>query len=376
LTTEQYGASGGDVGPNDFALCPLLQPLQIADYGTYPPLVGEPTRNETNRSKFGALLAYGRGWSSAQLAIVDFEGVPYGHQPIRNTGVVRAPYNVAGDSGGAAYWISPTSPTPAVVGVVTGGAITPFGISYLTQASVNWIRDKIAAAGDTPPVTLTAAQNYTGPAGDIAPDLSNSPSITVSGTTANVGWSTPTGTAGSTVTSYEVSLGANGLPAGTKTIQASAGNATSFPNIVSGNRYKICVRPSNAVGPSRIARARYADPSPEVWEINCTAFNTLPPNAVGGVTQSSAPDAASGLTKVSLTWVAPTPVQDVTVAKYRITRSVAAPGGAKRTTTVDQTALSNSAFVQRGSTVCSSIAAISSTSYVSAASPQVCTLAN
>jgi Fibronectin type III domain len=371
LSEAQYNSPRGDTGPNDFALCPLLQPLQITDFGTYPPLVSEPTRNEINRSKFGALLAYGYGWSSAQLAIVDFEGVPYGHQPLRNTGTVRAPLNVGGDSGGGAFWFSPTSPTPAVIGVVTGGAITPFGISYFTEASVNWIRNKIAAAGDTPPATLTAAQHYTGPAGDIAPDLGNAPSTTVSGSAVSVSWVTPAGAAGSTVTSYEVSLGANGSPITSKTIAASTGNATSFTGIATGNRYKVCVRPANAVGPSRIARTRYANPSPEVWEVNCTAFNTLAPNAVGGVTQTSAADPKTGLSKVTLTWAEPAPLADVTLRNYRITRSVTTPAGAKRTSTFEQIALTNNAFVQKGSTVCSSVSSVS----VNAASPQVCTLA-
>lgn len=377
LSAEAYKASGGDTGPNDFVLCPLTAPGQITDFGTYPALTGAPAglmsapyATPEFRKKLGAIIAYGYGWGSAQMAIVEGDSVPFNYQPALAANAGPIPRNIGGDSGGAAWWASPTNTTPAVVGVITSGTFTAYGITYLSDASAKWIRDKIAAAGDTPPVLYTASQFYTGPAGEVPPQLASKPTLTGNNSTFTLSWPAIAGTPGSTVTGYRVSIGRNGGM--DRTVEVSGANNTvlSLGSLVLNSNYTMCVQARNPVGlASAVTLGFFGD----IFTPNCQTFATTVPSTPANVAQTVAIDSSTGLYNVNLSWAPPSTT--ATIVKYQVTR-VTTVSGVKRTSTLSTTSLKSSAQVSKGTTVCQTVSAVSDLGIVGNASAQQCSTAN
>jgi hypothetical protein len=376
LSDEAFNAPGAVTGPNDFVLCPLTTPNQIADFGTYPALTGAPdslvarTATAEFRKKLGAIIGYGYGWSSAQMAIVEGDSLPYGYQPALAANAGPIPINVGGDSGGGAWWASPTNTTPAVVGVITGGTFTAYGISYLSDTSAKWIRDKIAAAGDTPPVVYTASQFYTGPAGEVPPSLPSKPALTSNLGSFSLSWPTISGNAGSTVTGYRVSIGRNGAMDRTVDVTGATNTVLSLGALVLNSTYTMCVQARNPIGLASSVTLGFLGFTSTP---NCQTFATTIPSTPGNVAQTVALDSRTGLYAVNLTWVAPNTTAKI--VKYQITRTTT-QSSIKRTSTLTSNSLSLSAQVSKGSTVCQSVAAISDLGILGNASAQQCSTAN
>ncbi|RZL01002.1 MAG: hypothetical protein EOP36_13360 [Rubrivivax sp.] len=339
------------VSPDDFVLCPLVNPTGLADYGTYPPLAARPVYTAANAGNFGALVAYGFGdrVGGATLAIVDFTGWPYEYNPalgVLNQNTI--PWTVPGDSGGAVYWVSPTSTQPAVVAVTTGAGVVNFA-TPMSDTTIQWIRDTIAQHGDVPPVGLLASQHYTGTTANRAKPLDTPPTVTWNGSGVTVNWASPANDP--SVQQYGVTFGHDGVLERSLFIAAGTGNNLVVNNLAAGANYVVCVRPQNAVGPANPGDAGAL--SSNRWSApNCAAFDPRTP-AARSLSINVAPT-PSGLYTATASWTAPALTPAMVLGKYRLSQTITYPTGPKRTTTSELAgnATTYSASLSKGSQIC------------------------
>lgn len=367
---------------NDFSLCRLRQPTQLSHAGAFPALVSAPSwaftmpyyahpyvaGNLSNAEQrqvglYGALLAYGFGCCN-RIGVVDFTGLPLNQQMALSAKAVSAPRLNGGDSGGAAYWASPTMADPALVGLLTTGYAVPRGITYFTENSVNWIRNKITAAGDSAPTTYTASQFYTGTTAPLPPHLATAPTLVLVNGVLTLSWQMPSDSGSNTITGYQVTVARQGAVQSTLQINGAGTTQTALP--VGAYSFTACVRTRNTSGLSIEGLVTETQATP----YGCKDFDLTAPS---GLNQAVARDAATGLFKFSLNWTAPFPAASNT--RYRITRTTKVKG-VQRTSTVDTTTTSNVAYVQAGSYVCQKVTVFSDLNPVGTSTGTVCATAN
>jgi hypothetical protein len=152
----------------DYWLCRLQTPGTFPVPFAFPPLVAAPISSADSLanlqglgSNIGSLMLYGRSPVAGRQSVDDpapplnyvafrtFSGTPLGYSPITDPDSHTIAWIDAGDSGGAAFWFSPSG-QPALIGT----SVTP--LHFFTEADITWIRDKITAYGDTPPATVFA----------------------------------------------------------------------------------------------------------------------------------------------------------------------------------------------------------------------------
>jgi hypothetical protein len=350
-------------GRTDFMLCRLSTPVDT--FATFPPLVAAPTSiqsptNDKNEfwdtatrsalrpslGKYGTLMGYGFAVAGEGLVITDFGAVPWGYEPVKGSNAPSIPKNSGGDSGGAAYWISPSSHEPALVGLLTGAAIMPNGVTYFTADAVQWIKDKITQidGGATSVTTLTASQHHPLPTNHPAPELVTPPSVQSSdGSSANVKASWGIATATPAITSYTLSLGSQGALIN----QWQHNVSQTLPALITGlaaGPHLLCVRAINAIGPALPA---FATPTATAETPNCTAFDTTPPGALTGL-NASATVMSSTLSKVTFNWTLNTPL----AAKTSLQQVLTYASGPASTKTTEVTGTTYSVIVTRGAKVC------------------------
>ncbi len=363
----------------DFRLCRLSTPSSMTALTSYPPLVTDAKADVTrlNANKLGLLLAYGRSAPDV-LTFVGFDGLPHGFDPALNPSGSQIPFAIGGDSGGGAYWFSPTSSQVALTGIIQGGLSikVPEGIGFFTAADVAWIVSRISQNGDTPPDVITAAQHFTGPAGNTASELSTPPALQGTGYNWTASWQTP---GPEPVTAYKVTAGKNGTLDRSFSVAAGTGNTGSL-NALAAEKYRICVRPENTVGPAPAVQSIAFAPSAP-WAVtgittpNCTWLDLRTPTTIGTLNFASTYTAATGLYKVTATWSAPS-VPDAT-PKYRVAQTLTYPSGPVRTSTTTVTATSYSATnLQAGSQVCLTVTGYSRADVLGTPSSTQCFTAN
>lgn len=365
-------------GTYDFQLCRLENPAGLTALPQYPALSVVPSFTLDTASRFGSLMAYGRSNIGDGLAFIGFNGLPYNYTPAAPTSP-QVPFPVSGDSGGAAFWFSPTSPAPVIVGVLVGGTTLNNSPLYFNQSNLDFIRDTIVAAGDPAPVLRTTAQNFTDPGGIQAPELAQPPLLSISASSGSVQWTTPAATPA--VSSFEVTLGRDGVLERRLTVQANQGNTSSFTGLAPG-KYTACVLPRNAVGPANAAQIRL-NVTTNPWYIvltktpNCASVDArVPQSTVSGVTAAKS-TVSSELSKASFSWPAATPLPaDMVISRYRLAQTITYPTGPKRTGTADVAATTGSFTVPKGSKVCVTVAALSQGGQAGPQSAQTCIVAD
>jgi hypothetical protein len=351
-------------GRTDFTLCQLVTAVDTVP--SFPPLVAAPATlqlpaadfsqllSTTDRAslrpalgKYGALLSYGFGANHEGLVITDFAGMQWGHAPAMGSNAMPVPQNVSGDSGGGAYWISPSSGNAALVGVLSGGTLVPNGVTYLTQDALQWMSTKMAQIDGSILSTLTATQHHALAQDNPAPELATPPAIQSSSGTSNavtVNLPAPPSGLTSPITSYAMSLGRAGVIERQWMLTAGQTLPTSITGLIAAS-YILCARPTNAIAP---ALAAYPlSPNGPVETPNCTAFNTAPPGTVSGLSGSSIPLTAS-TARLTFNWTLNAPA----AAKTRIQQVVTYSSGPARTTTFEVATASYTAVVPRGVQVC------------------------
>lgn len=355
----------------DLFVCRLNDPSKFISPIAYPPLVAGPygvslpasTQTAEMRrtgAKYGSLMLYGRAGPD-KLAFLGFHGAPYGFSPITDPTGATIPVLVGGDSGGALFWFSPTTGQPAFTGIVTEP------LQFMTEADIGWIRNKIAAYGDTPPATVAMAAHYGGPAGDPAPELSAKPfGVQATGGTFTLGWSTP---ATGTVTRYDVSFGSHGAITGTASVAAGGVNQATFAVTLGSGSATACVQPVNAVAPANPAWVLKHYPASPYEAPGCQTFDLRWPGSVAAPAMSV--QAGASFYTVTATWVAPS-ASVVPVRGYRLNTSIGYATGPKRNATRDVGTTSAGTPVPAGSTVCVSVAAISQAGVVGPFSASSC----
>ncbi|TBO31367.1 hypothetical protein EYS42_08990 [Aquabacterium lacunae] len=361
---------------NDFALCRLKRPTQITYSGTFPALVAAPTPVVNHPSGFpatlspatqrqfavyGYLMAYGFGCCN-KIGVTDFNGLLPGNDMARSTAQVVVPQLIGGDSGGAAFWVSPTAAAPALVGVLTTGYALPRGVTYFSDSSVNWIRNKIVAAGDTAPITYTASQFYTGPTAPVPPHVPAPPSLILSNGTPALTWLAPTDAGADTITGYQITVARDRNIV--STVQVTGAN-TQAPMPVGNHAFTACVRARNTSGLSAPGNLEQLTATP----YGCRDFDL---STVSGLSQAFARDAATGLVKVTLNWQRPNQASNT---RYRITR-VTKQGLIQRTQTLETTSTSSTQYVQPGTSVCQRVTVFSDLNPVGTSTANVCSTAN
>jgi hypothetical protein len=364
----------------DILICRLSNPSAMTPLSSYPAVVSD-TRSvftRLNANKLGRLMAYGRAAPDV-LTFVGFDGIPHGFDPAADPTGSTIPYGILGDSGGGTYWFSPTASTPALTGVLrVGNALIQDGTLFFTAIDTDWIVSTITAEGDVPPTVVTAAQHFTGPAGDTASELSPPPSFQGSGFNWTTSWATPSS---EPVTSYVVSAGKNGTLDRSFTVAAGIGNTGSL-NGLSSDKYHVCVRPVNTVGPAPAVRTvTFSDAETQPWGVlgittpNCATLDLRAPTAVGTLSFASTYTAATGLYKITATWAAPS-VPELT-PKYRVTQTLKYASGPTRTSTATTTSPSHSASnLQPGSQVCLTVTGYSRADVLGVPSSTQCFTAN
>jgi hypothetical protein len=362
----------------DIRICRLTTPSALTAASSYPPLVAaKSVFTRLNANKLGVLLAYGRSTPDL-LTFVGFDGIPAGFDPAVNTTGSTIPYAIHGDSGGAVYWFSSTSSSPALSGVIGGGnTLVPSGTAFLTDADISWVVSTITQNGDPAPGVVSVAQHYTGPAGNTASELSSPPTFLGTGYNWTASWATPSP---EPVTAYIVSLGKNGTLDRAFAVSAGTGNTASF-NGLSPEKYRACVRPLNAVGLAPAVRSVTFTSNSPIWGVvgidtpNCASFDLRLPTTVGALSFSSTYTAATGLYKVTATWAAPS-TPDLT-PKYRVAQTLTYPSGPVRTSTATTTSTSYSATnLQAGSQVCLTVTGYSRADVLGTPSSTQCFTAN
>ncbi len=382
----------GNTSKYDIQLCRLNQPLD--GYGTFPALVVAPADIQPTSqlystlygdrstlrgkvAKWGYLMAYGYAWASPGLAITDFGGTPLSYQPALGSSAPGIPRITGGDSGGAAYWISPTSTEVALIGVLTSDNLVPDGISYFTQSTLDWIQSTITGAGDSPVTILTASQHYSGTSDLATPELPALPTIrSVNNSRSNFTMSWPAQAPQTpAITSYQVSLGHNGAVVQQLSVAAGQGNNTSF-NALSGV-YIACAKGNGTVG-----SALPAYPVPYKFFNQIQSISIETPNCKTFDTTTAAPGSASGLSatassagtvsQVAFNWSAATP----TPAAYRLKLTQSYAGGPSRTTNVESSTTSYTATVLKGTTVCATVTPLNDIGITGTATSNVCATTN
>ncbi len=364
----------------DFRICRLSTPSTMTALASYPPLVSDTGALFTrlNANKLGLLLAYGRATPPDLLTFVSFDGIPSGFDPAVNPSGSQIPIGIGGDSGGGAYWFSSTSSQPALTGIISSGLVmtVPQGVVYFTAAEAAWVVTKITQSGDVPPGVVTAAQHFTGPAGNTASELPSPPTLTGSGYNWTASWQNPSPDA---ATSFKVTAAKSGTLDRSFSVAAGTGNTGSL-SALSADKYRVCVRPQNTAGPSPAVQSVSFAPSAP-WAVtsiatpNCASLDLRTPNAVGTLNFSSTYTAATGLYKITATWSAPS-VPDL-VPKYRVAQTLTYPSGPLRTSTATTTSTSYSATnLQPGSQVCLTVTGYSRADVLGVPSSTQCFTAN
>jgi len=351
----------------DLVICRLNTPSAMTSLASYPPLVADtrPVFTNSNANALGQLLVYGRATPPDALTFVGFDGIPHGFDPAVDLTGSTIPFAINSDSGGAVYWISPTSPaTPGLTGVLkTGGYFIPQGTLFLTAIDTAWVVTTITNNGDPAPTVLTAGQHYTGTTGNTASQLQAPPTLQGSGYNWTASWNTPSS---GSVSSYNVSAGKNGTLDRFFSVSAGTGNTASLTGLTP-DLYRVCVRPVNAAGPApAVANVSFV-PQGQPWQTwavtgitttNCTNLDMRAPSAVGTLNFSSAYTAATGLYKITATW-APPSVPEIT-PKYRVAQTLTYASGPVRTSTTTTTSPSHNATnLPAGTKVCLTITAYS-----------------
>jgi hypothetical protein len=86
----------GSVGGDDFQLCRLKNPENLAQLSNYPAMVALPAtwRSDTlNATKYGSLMGYGHASLGDGLAFVDLDGFPFNFEPASPT-LIPVPYKI------------------------------------------------------------------------------------------------------------------------------------------------------------------------------------------------------------------------------------------------------------------------------------------
>lgn len=366
-----YGTTGpgsGQTSRNDIALCRLTSPVNTGV--TFPPLVAAPTEiqpltqpssalsDTASRdalrpylAKWGHVMAYGRGGTPG-LAVVDFSGMPPQANPATGLPATSVPRNIDGDSGGALYWLSPTSSEAALVGILTSADASPRGTSYLTEETLSWIRTEMAKTGDTDLRTLTAAQHFTGITGPAVQELQRKPTIRsvdgVSRSNFTVRWESPTNSA--PIDGYDLSLG-NG--AGTQErawyVAQGQGNASTLSGITSGQKV-LCARAKGASGQALPAYAtNFLDIQVPaiVLTPNCVSFDTT---STTGTASNLTSSVESSATQRRLTFLWQTSAPGA--AYHRIEQTLTYAPGIVRSSTAEVTSPTYVVSVAKGTKVC------------------------
>lgn len=364
----------------DILICRLSNPSAMTPLSSYPAIVSD-TRSvftQLNANKLGRLMAYGRAAPDV-LTFVGLDGIPHGFDPAGNPSGSTIPYAILGDSGGGVYWFSPTAAAPALTGMLQGGnTLIQNGTLFFTAIDTAWIVSTITLKGDVPPTVVTAAQHFTGPAGNTASALSTPPGFQGSGFNWTASWATPSP---EPVTAYAVSAGKNGTLDRSFTVAAAAGNTASL-NGLSADTHYVCVRPVNAVGPApAVQTVAFSNPDTEPWGVigistpNCARLDLRTPTAVGTLSFTSTYTAATGLYKITATWAAPS-VPELT-PKYRVAQTLKYASGPSRTSTATTTSQSHSASnLQPGSQVCLTVTGYSRADVLGTPSSTQCFTAN
>jgi hypothetical protein len=366
----------------DFQLCRLKNPENLTPYPRYPALgVMVPGFNHQGTGKYGSLMGYGRSGYGDGLAFTGFDGLPYGYNPALAPNTPQIPFGVGGDSGGAAYWFSPTNSDPVMVGVLVGGTTLDGSPLYFNQSNVDWIKQTIVSRGDPAPATLTTAQNFTDTAGSPPPGLPTPPVIKAGSAGPLLSWTTPVATP--SVSAFEVTVGKAGVLDRQITLAAGTGNSLNLNNLGTG-KYTACVKPINSVGQASAASASMVYPNikdsatwyVEVKTPNCMAIDNRPTQStVGGLTGASQALGAS-LRKVVFSWAAATPLPaDLPIARYRVSQTITYPTGPVRKSTLEVGSLSTALTTIPGSTVCMDVAAVTAMGQLGPRSSQACIVA-
>jgi hypothetical protein len=355
-------------GRNDFFLCRLKNPENLAQPASYPPLSVVPALDRKTATKYGSAMAFGRG-NGDRVAFVGLNGLPYGYVPLVDPLFDTLPIGEGNDSGGALYWFSPTTNEAAAVGVITTATIPMVGSgTYLfTDTDVQWIAKWISDHGDTPPVVRTTAQHYGGTTANPAPELSTPPVVSYTGTSATITWTTPSG---ATVDRYSIAFG----PLGTvqQTVSVPAGNARTMTfNGLGRDHYMACVQPINSVGPA--TPAWLSGGGSNLVTPNCRDIDTRLPMAPAVEPLVSTRDWLTGQYRVSTNWLGEQ--QSPWAVKYRVVRTETASSGAVKTYSSDFTATSGYTYVPKGTTVCVTVYSISDLGVVGLPSAAQCKLA-
>lgn len=386
--------SSNDGTQYDVSLCRLTQALDT--YGTYPALVVAPTEIQPAnqawniyasggmasvrplQAKWGYLMAFGYASGYTGLTITDFSGLPINYNPANTPNVPTVPNTEGGDSGGAVYWISPTATDVALVGLLTSRNIVPWGTTYFTQATLDWVQSTITGAGDSPITVLSTSQHFSGTSGPAIPELPSLPTIrSVSNSRSNFALNWPTQQAGTpAISSYQVSLGTNGAITQQLSVAAGLGNTTSLTGLSSGT-YIACVLGTGSAGH---ALPGYTVPQFGLMQYQYSVVQT--PNCKTFDTTTAAPGGASGLSatassagtvsQVAFNWSASTP----TPAAYRLKLTQSYAGGPSRATNVESTTTSYTATVLKGTTVCATVTPLNDIGITGTATSNVCATAN
>lgn len=363
----------------DFKLCRLSTPSAMTVPASYPPLVidAEAGLTRFNANKLGLLMAYGRSAPNL-LTFVSLDGLPHGFEPAVNPSGSQIPYAVGGDSGGGSYWFSSTASQPALAGIIQGGGniTVPQGTGFFTAEQTDWIVARISQYGDVPPSVITAAQHFTGPAGDTAPELGAPPAFQGSGYNWTAAWQTPSPGA---VTAYKVSVGKNGTLDRSFSVAAGTGNTANL-SALSAEKYRICVRPQNALGPAPAVKSiAFEDFAP--WAVtgittpNCATLDMRLPTSVGTLNAAKTYTAATGLYRITATWSVPAAPE--LTPKYRVAQTLTYANGASRTSAATVTSPTYSATnLQAGSQVCLTVTGYSRADVLGTPSSVQCFTAN
>lgn len=376
--TEPHPLQPGQRLSTDMFICRLADTAPAPYNGPFPPLVAGPIRGASNSptlpthaqladrsAHYGSLMLYGHGNGGNKVAFIGFNGLPHGYSPITDpSGATIAALN-GGDSGGGIYAYSSLTGQWALTGITTSP------LQFLTEDAIAFIQTHIAQYGDTPPASVSSTSHYGDLQARSAADLPSPPtSGGVSGSTLIVRWGAP---ADSSVTSYNVSYGHDGIITGRLTVGATSPLQVSVPT--SGSRYwTACVQALNARGPGNAAWVTSRYPAATLVTPGCSTFDMATPGGIGSVSMTAVRNTSTGLFKVSSSWAKPL-VPNVAINAYRVNTTVLYPSGPKRVTTQDVTAPSSYSTVITGSTVCVSVSALSAAGVVGPASAQQCKVA-
>jgi hypothetical protein len=249
----------------------------------------------------------------------------------------------SGDSGGGRYWYSPYADAPAMIGIL--------GAADFSQAVLDWVRaraDKYSRL--TPPRIVATSVAFGRPLTDVPGALPQPPAVKLNGRQVVVTWRAPM-SVGEVVDEYRVyegSVNSSGLTlARVLSVPSSAAPSATLTGVALGSR-KVCVQ----------ARRQGVEASANT-ESNCTVYENVLPVA-GTIWVSSAPVSRLFRT-VTINWGV-TPSATGAPIMYKVEYAIKYPSGLTKTakTVLASTSL-RVGLLNKGTQLCASVAAISST---------------